>query len=263
VSRTGDGTRNEFHGMTTIRLDLGYHGADFAGWAAQPGMRTVQGELEGALERLIGAPTTLTVAGRTDAGVHAWGQVASFAADREPPEELGRALNSLTGPDLAVFGVEAAADGFDARRDARSRTYCYRVLAERTPNPFEMGVALHWPHRLDDAALAACADALRGTHDFTAFTPTQTEHVRFERNILRAEWREQRAALGPGRILELWIEADAFMRNMVRVLVGTMLEVGGGRRALGDFASLLDGGPRERAGDTAQAHGLHLAAVRY
>jgi tRNA pseudouridine38-40 synthase len=249
--------------MNTIRLDLAYHGARFAGWAAQPGVRTVQGELEEALERLLGSETSLTVAGRTDAGVHAWGQVASFATGREPPAELARALNSLTGPDLAVRAAEAAAEGFDARRDARSRTYCYRVLAERTPNPFEAGVALFWPHRIGDGALAACAEALIGTHDFTAFTPTQTEHVRFERDILRAEWHEKPAVLGSGRVLELWIEADAFMRNMVRVLVGTMLEVGGGRRSLEDFRSLLEGAPRERGGETAPSHGLHLASVRY
>jgi tRNA pseudouridine38-40 synthase len=245
-----------------VRLDIAYHGAGFAGWAAQPGERTVQGELEAALQRVLGGPAPLTVAGRTDAGVHAWGQVASFQADREPPEELSRALNSLTGRDLVVKSVNSLAE-FDARRDARSRTYCYRVLAERTPNPFEAGVALYWPHRIDDAALAACAEALVGTHDFTAFTPAQTEHVRFERDLLRAEWQEKAAVLGGGRVLELWIEADAFMRNMVRVLVGTMLEVSGGRRSLDDFASLLEGEPRERAGETAPAHGLHLASVRY
>jgi tRNA pseudouridine38-40 synthase len=249
--------------MTKIRLDLAYHGAGFAGWAAQPGMRTVQGELESALQRVLGSQTPLTVAGRTDAGVHAWGQVASFPAEVEAPAELTRALNSLTGPDLAVRAASAAGESFDARRNARSRTYCYRIYPERVPNPFEAGVALYWPHRLDDGALAACAAALPGTHDFTAFTPTQTEHVRFERDVLRAEWQEKPAVLGPGRVLELWIEADAFMRNMVRVLVGTMLEVGGARRALEDFTSLLDGAPRERGGETAPPHGLHLASVRY
>jgi tRNA pseudouridine38-40 synthase len=249
--------------MATVRMNLAYNGAGFAGWAAQPGARTVQGELEAALERMLGAPAPLTVAGRTDAGVHAWAQVASLSLDGEPPAELGRALNSLTGPDLAVIAAQPAPDGFDARRDARSRTYCYRVLAERTPSPFEAGISLFWPHRVDRSALAACADALLGTHDFTAFTPTQTEHVRFRRNILRAEWHEKPAVLGQGTVLELWIEADAFMRNMVRVLVGTMLEVGAGRRSLEDFGALLEGAPRERAGDTARAHGLHLASVRY
>src|SRR5262245_3063580 len=263
VSRNRDDARNGSHRMTKIRLDLAYHGARFAGWAAQPGRRTVQGEIEAALERLLGTPTPVTVAGRTDAGVHAWGQVASFPTERHPPEELARALNSLTGPDLAVLRAEAAPQDFDARRDARSRTYCYRTLAERTPNPFEAAVALHWPHRVDEGALVACGDTLIGTHDFTAFTPTQTDHVRFRRDVMRAEWHEKQAVLGPGRVLELWIEADAFMRNMVRVLVGTMLEVGGGRRDIDDFRSLLRGAPRERAGETAPPHGLHLASVRY
>jgi tRNA pseudouridine38-40 synthase len=248
--------------MSGVRLDLAYHGAGFSGWAAQPGKRTVQGELEGALEGILGGPTPLTVAGRTDAGVHAWAQVASFVAENEPPGELARALDSHTGHDLVVRSAGLAGD-FDARRHAVSRTYCYRVLAGRSSNPFEAGISLFWPHRVDREALARCADALRGVHDFTAFTPTQTEHVRFERDILRAEWQEKAAVLGEGSVLELWIEADAFMRNMVRVLVGTMLEVAGGRRRLEDFVALLEGAPRERAGDTARAHGLHLACVRY
>jgi tRNA pseudouridine38-40 synthase len=246
-----------------MRLDIAYHGTGFAGWAKQPGARTVQGELEGALERVLGVPVPLTVAGRTDAGVHAWAQVASFELDRDSPDELGRALNSLTGPDLAIRAVERAANGFDARRDARSRVYCYRVLAERVPNPFETAISLFWPHSVDPEALERCADAVVGTHDFTAFTPTQTEHVRFERDVMRAEWHEKRAVLGEGRVLELWIEADAFMRNMVRVMVGTMLEVAGGRRSHDDFTSLLAGAPRDRAGDTVHAHGLHLAAITY
>ncbi len=249
--------------MGSVRMNLAYHGARFAGWATQPGERTVQGELEAALQRLLGRPTPLTVAGRTDAGVHAWGQVASFRVEGDPPEELGRALNSLTGPDLAVLSAEPVTEGFDARRDAKARTYCYRVLSDRTSNPFEAGVSLFWPHRVDRGELVRCGDALRGTHDFTAFTPTQTEHVRFERDVFRADWHEKPAVLGDGKVLELWIEADAFMRNMVRVLVGTMLEVAGGRRTFEDFAALLQGAPRERAGDTAQAHGLHLASVRY
>jgi tRNA pseudouridine38-40 synthase len=249
--------------VATTRLDIAYHGAGFAGWAAQPGLRTVQGELEEPLERILGAPAPLTVAGRTDAGVHAWGQVASFDHGGEPPPELARALNSMTGPDLAVFSAERAVDGFDARGQARSRTYCYRLLAEPTPNPFEEGVSLFWPHRVDLATLADCADAVLGRHDFTAFTPTQTDHVHFEREVMRAQWHEKQAVLGAGRVLELWIEADAFMRNMVRVLVGTMLEVAGSRRSQDDFRSLLEGAPRERAGDTARAHGLHLASVSY
>jgi tRNA pseudouridine38-40 synthase len=257
--------------VPTVRLDLAYNGAGFAGWAAQPGLRTVQEELEGALERVLGERPRLTVAGRTDAGVHAWGQVASMELAGDPPDTLARALNGLTGDDLAVLAAERADDGFDARRDARSRTYCYRVLAAPVQSPFERGLSLFWPHRLYPGLLEHCAEQLVGTHDFTAFTPTDTEHVRFERDILRAEWRRGRTlgsenrttATGGAELLELWIEADAFMRNMVRVLVGTMLEVATGRRPLDDFAALLDGAPRERAGDTARAHGLHLARVSY
>jgi tRNA pseudouridine38-40 synthase len=241
--------------VATARLDIAYHGAGFAGWAVQPGLRTVQGELEEALARILGAPAALTVAGRTDAGVHAWGQVASFSLEGDPPPELARALNSMTGPDLVVISAERADDGFDARRDAKSRTYSYRLLAEVTPNPFEAAISLFWPHRVDLATLAGCADAVLGRHDFTAFTPTQTDHVHFEREVMRAEWHEKPAVLGHGRVLELWIEADAFMR--------TMLEVAGGRRSQDDFFSLLEGAPRERAGDTARAHGLHLASVSY
>jgi tRNA pseudouridine38-40 synthase len=172
----------------TQRIDLAYNGAGFAGWAAQPGMRTVQAELERALEQILGAPAPLTVAGRTDAGVHAWAQVASFGVEGDPPETIVRGLNGLTGDDLAVIGVKTA-PGFDARRDARSRTYCYRVLSAPAPSPFELGVSLYWPHRLEAEALEACAEAVRGTHDFTAFTPTDTDHVRFERDVLACEWR--------------------------------------------------------------------------
>ena len=252
--------------MTSVRLNLAYHGGAFAGWAAQPGERTVQGELEDALSKVMGESVQLTVAGRTDAGVHAWAQVASFVTEREVPISLVRALNGLTGDDLVVHSSELHADDFDARRDARSRTYCYRVLSAPAPSPFERGLSLFWPHHVLPAQLERCGEALAGTHDFTAFTPTQTEHVRFERHVLRAEWKRGRT-IGPDRtdqvLFEFWIEADAFMRNMVRVLVGTMLEVGAGRRPLEEFVALLHGAPREAAGDTARAHGLYLAGVRY
>jgi tRNA pseudouridine38-40 synthase len=242
--------------LSTIRLDIEYDGSEFRGWAAQPGLRTVQAEIEEALRTILGSETPLTVAGRTDAGVHAWGQVASFESDAVA-DGLARRLNGVLPADVAVNGA-AARDGFDARRDARSRTYCYRVLARPGPSPFEQGRALWWPRRIDDEALRACAAALPGRHDFTAFTPTETDHVRFEREVIRAEWIEERAG-----VVSFWIEADAFMRNMVRVLVGTMLEVGEGKRTAEQFAALLEGAPRERAGDTAPPHGLYLASVRY
>ncbi len=165
---------------------------------------------------------------------------------------------------ISVIEAVAAPDGFDARRDARARTYCYWVLASQVQHPLEISRAFWWPHALDRTALDSCAAALVGRHDFTAFTPTQTEHSRFERDVAQAEWRSHRLAEPfPGELLEFWIEADAFMRHMVRVLVGTMLEVARGWRSADDFEELLRGAPRERAGETAPPHGLYLAAVRY
>jgi tRNA pseudouridine38-40 synthase len=243
--------------VSTVRLDIEYDGTEFSGWARQPGLRTVQGELETALDTVLREPVELAVAGRTDAGVHACGQVASFATRAEVPDDLAQRLNGVGPDDVAVIGATEVSGGFDARRDATSRSYLYRVLARTAPNPFERGRALWWPHRLDREELAACAAALPGTHDFTAFTPTQTDHVRFEREILAAAWTWEEP------IAAFRITADAFMRSMVRVLVGTMLEVGSGRRTVEDFTRLLDGAPRSSAGETAPAHGLYLESVGY
>jgi tRNA pseudouridine38-40 synthase len=238
----------------TARLLIEYDGSQFAGWARQPGHRTVQAELEEALARVSRSERRLTVAGRTDAGVHARGQVASHGG----APARASALNGVLPRDLRVLESVEAPEGFDARRDATSRTYRYRLLTRTVASPFERGRALHWPHRLERGVLDRCAAALLGAHDFTAFTPTQTDHVRFERHVLRSEWVE-----AGGEILEFWIEADSFMRHMVRVLVGTMLAVAGGRIPEEAFGQLLDGRPREEAGDTAQAHGLYLEHVSY
>ncbi len=238
----------------SARLLIEYDGSGFAGWAKQAGLRSVQATIEEGLAKVLGHEVVLSVAGRTDAGVHARGQVASHEGEHAEADRL----NGVLPPEIAVLSSAPAWPGFDARKDARSRTYCYRVLTRKAESPFERGRALHWPRPLERHLLDACAGALFGKHDFTAFTPTQTEHVRFEREVMRAEWVD-----AGEHLLEFWIEADTFMRHMVRILVGTMLAVAGGRMEVRHFDHLLAGAPRSEAGDTAAAEGLYLESVRY
>lgn len=235
------------------RLTIEYDGTDFRGWAKQPGQRTVQEELEKALAVVRREPTTLTVAGRTDAGVHAWAQVASHLGDPAPAHRL----NGLLPDDVTVLASEPAAEEFDARSDATARTYCYRVWNRRERPALLRSRVLHFSYPVDHEALDAAAECLRGERDFRAFTLSDEPYHSYRRRIARAEWVQR------DRLLEFWITGDSFTRRMVRSLVSFQLDVARGARSLDEFKLLLEGAPRSEGGATAPACGLYLANVSY
>lgn len=236
-----------------LRLTLEYDGGGFRGWAAQPGLRTVEGVVRDALGQAFRSVDGLAVAGRTDTGVHALGNVVSVEVEGgAPPERAARALNALLPDDVAVVEAAEAPPDFHARFSARARSYRYRIFRRAEPSPFEAGRSWWVPRRLDVEGLRAAAALLPGEHDFRAFTPTETQHDVFLRVVESAEWHER------GDHLELEITADSFLRHMVRTLVGTMVELGPER-----LEPLLAGRPRAEAGLTAPPHGLYLVAVRY
>jgi tRNA pseudouridine38-40 synthase len=245
--------------VVRLRLDLGYDGADFSGWAVQPGRRTVAGELTAALSRLFSSVEKLTVAGRTDAGVHATGQVCHVdVPDGSLPDNLVRRLAALLPADVRVYRAAEVPDAFDARFSALSRRYEYRVTdAVFGAEPLCRHNTVAWPRPLDLDALNAAAALLVGQHDFAAFC-RRKEHATTIRVIGRMDWRRD-----PDGVVVATVAADAFCQSMVRSLVGAQLAVGEGRRPADWPASLLT--LRERASSVlvAPAHGLALVAVEY
>ncbi len=245
-------------GPARYKLVLEYAGTAYHGWQVQPGLPTVQGRLQEALSRIVDASVEVTGAGRTDAGVHACGQVASFTAQsRLEGDALRRALNALLPRDIVVRSVERAAPDFDARRSARAKRYRYTILRREYPSAWHGWHSLYVPITLDAAAMAEAAQALVGTHDFSAFRAGSCTASSPVRTILRAEWRSE------GDFWHFEVTGDAFLQHMVRILVGTCLEIGRRKRPPAAMAEILASRDRRRAGKTAPPQGLCLMSVEY
>ena len=244
--------------MARFKLILEYDGAAYHGWQVQPGLPTIQGLLQEALGRLAGGPVPVRGAGRTDAGVHALGQVASFEAPIAlAPRTLQRALNALLPRDIVVLQAAEAAPDFDARFSARSKTYRYTLLRREYPSAWHAGRVLFVPYALDAPAMMEATGAIVGCHDFSAFRAGTCAAKSPVRTVHDARWRLE------GDCWHFEITANAFLQHMVRILVGTLLEVGRGRRMPASLAELLAARDRRRAGKTAPPHGLCLVEVHY
>jgi tRNA pseudouridine38-40 synthase len=245
-------------GMRNIRLTLEYEGTAYAGWQVQDNAPTVQGVVEAALGRLLKEPRRVTASGRTDAGVHALGQVANFrTAGRVPLKGFVHGLNSLLPPDVVVRAAAEVPAAFDSRRSAVDKTYRYYLHRSCVPSALGRRTSWRLEHPLDLAAMRAGACQLVGVHDFNAFRSAGCDAPHAVREIHELTLTER------GEYLEIAVRGNAFLRNMVRILVGTLVEIGGGRRAPDSVPALLAAGDRTLAGATAPARGLFLAQVRY
>ncbi|MGZ5291853.1 MAG: tRNA pseudouridine(38-40) synthase TruA [Actinomycetota bacterium] len=244
--------------MAVIRLTLAYDGGGFRGWADQRGQRTVEGVLSDALERVLGSPPELAVAGRTDAGVHARGQVASFVAPPEPdPARLRRALNAMLGPELVVLDARVAPPRFDARFSATAREYRYRIDVGECPDPFTARFVWHRPGSPSLPAMRAAGRHLLGERDFAAF-------CRMPRDGSTTMRRVERVSVSrTADRVEIAVRANAFLHQMVRSIVGTLVLVGDGALDPAEIPDVLASRDRSRAGQIAPPHGLTLERVRY
>lgn len=244
--------------MRTLKITLAYDGTRFVGWQRQAEGESIQGSLENALARFEGGPVVVHGAGRTDAGVHALGQVASVRVTfPHDTATLTRALNANLPEEIRVVSVEDADDSFHARFSASGKTYRYRLRNTPVADPFDRLYAWHLPEPLALDAMTRGAALLVGTHDFSAFRSVGGDVASPVRTVVRSEWRQG------GGLLTYEIAGDGFLRHMVRAIVGTLVEVGRGWRQVDEIASLLAGGARADAGATAPAHGLFLVSVDY
>jgi tRNA pseudouridine38-40 synthase len=248
--------------LVRVRMVVAYDGRPFAGFARQAGARTVQGELEAVLTRVLRHPVTVAGAGRTDRGVHAWGQVVSFdaAAAGFDPAAVRRAVNRLLGPRIVARSVTVAPPTFHARHSALARHYRYLVLNTPVPNPFLAHAAWHVPEPLDLAPMRLGCDPLIGEHDFSSFCrrPKGAPELRMVRRVIDARWH----ACGDG-LLRFEISATSFCHQMVRSIVGLLVDVGRGRRRAGEVAGILRARDRRAATTVAPPHGLYLWQVDY
>jgi len=250
--------------LVRARMTVAYDGAPFHGFAPNPGVPTVGGTLREVLEKVLRYPVELTCAGRTDAGVHAWGQVVSFDApvDRYEPVALQRSINRLCGPAIVIREAAVASEGFDARFSALTRTYRYTIVNRPVPDPFLAHVAWHVDDPLDLDLLRLACDPLVGEHDFSAFCrkPKRRDgaEASLRRLVHRAGWSEQ----GDG-LLRFEITANAFCHQMIRSVVGTLVDAGRGKLRAGDLLGILAGGSRAEAGALAPPQGLCLWHVAY
>lgn len=245
--------------IRTIRMTLQYDGTDYLGWQTQPGGGTVQDAVEDRLGRILDHPLRVHGAGRTDRGVHARGQVGSFTTTN--PLELDRmmhGLNALLPPDVAVIAAREVGGGFHARHSARRREYTYQIWRAQVGSPFDHRFVYHLHRDLDLDAMREAAAGVTGRHDFTSFCAAESSQLGSNvREVFRSEWDSA------GDLLRYRIGADGFLHNMVRIAVGTMLEVGTGRRTSRGMRDVLDARDRRAAGRTAPARGLFLERVDY
>lgn len=251
--------------MRNIKLTLAYDGAKFHGWQIQPGVATIQGSLTDVVRKITAEPVSIHGASRTDAGVHALGQVASFKTQsRLTAEQLQRAMNALLPPEIRIVAAEEMGTDFHARWQAQEKTYHYRIFRGAVVSPFECHRVLHYPYPLDEVAMSAAAKCFEGEHDFSSFTASSgSEETDKDRSPVRMIFRSELECHREGEEIIYVVTGRSFLRYMVRKIVGTLLEVGRGKLRVEDIRTVFEARDRSRSGPTAPPEGLYLIRLKY